>query len=270
MKNRYFTKVFIFLIIFSTLGFSVSAQRFGGGTGSSSSSSKASLTVECNIRGARVEISSIYYKDDDRPRFTGTAPFTAQLDKGDYTVIVSAPGYQSVSQNVVLSSSRTLNIQLGAEVQPQFLTVTSNVQGARVIIRGSSLSRQINGNTTFKSELEPGTYKVRVNAPGYYAMDKDVRFSRSTTVDFQLNPKIAQLEIVIPNEILDHTKANPAGRIRIFDNGSQVNGSLFELNPGQHTIRVVSGGLASQQTINVRAGESYRIELDFGFSLIKE
>ena len=268
MNKKIITGIII-LILTVFIALPAAAQRFSGSSGSSSSSSSdtVSLTVQSNVRNAQVRIESVW-TNEGRPVFTGTAPFTAQLDKGDYKVTVSAPGYGSVSQEVRMNQTKTININLAADTQ--YLTVTSNVAGARVIIRGPDINGAINGNTSFTTELPPGTYKVRVNAPGYFALDKDVNFSRSTTVDFQLQPKNAQLQIIIPDSILDYSSSNPAGRITVYDNGSEVSGNIIDLNPGQHTIRIVSGGLAVQQTINVRAGEVYSFMLDFGLSVTRE
>ncbi|MBI9106857.1 MAG: PEGA domain-containing protein [Spirochaetales bacterium] len=224
---------------------------------------KPGITVSCNVRNATVEISTPY-KNGSIAR--GSAPFTALLDKGQYSVTVSAPGYVSQTKPVNLSSSTTLNFNLEAENYS--LSVTSNVVNAKVQIKGSAINGTINGNTSFSTVLPPGTYDIKVNAPGYFALDKTVQLNGSQTVDFQLQPKTAKLNVVIPNDILNYTIPNPAGEVVVFDNGSQISGDM-QLSPGQHTIRIVSGGLAAQQTINVKAGEIYSFELNFGFAVIK-
>jgi hypothetical protein len=225
---------------------------------------KPSLKVNCNVRGATVVIGSPYQNGNVA---RGTAPFSAVLDKGSYSVTVSAPGYASRTQSINISAATTLNFNL--EVENYSLSITSNVADARVQIKGSAINGTINGNTTYSTVLPPGAYKVKVNAPGFYALEKTVQLSGSQSVDFQLQAKTAMLNVVIPNDILNYTVSNPAGQVMIYDNGKKVNGSNIQLNPGQHTIRIVSGGFAAQQTINVRAGETYSFELNFGFTVNK-
>lgn len=223
-----------------------------------------SLTVQSNVRDAKVVITGGVISG----QLIGSAPFTAQLARGNYSISVSAPGYISQQQQLNLNSNRTLNINLDAESYN--LTITSNVSGAKVFIRGGNINGQLSGVTDMTSVLPLGTYTIKVNAPGYYAEEKTLVFNQATTLNFDLKSRNARLDIIIPNEILDYSQGNPAAQIKIYDNGSKVNSGSLELSPGQHTIRVTSGGLAAQQTINVKAGESYRIELDFGFALIKQ
>ncbi len=225
---------------------------------------KANLTVQCNVRDAKVVITG----GGISGQLIGSAPFTAQLGKGSYSINVTAPGFLSASRQVSLDSNQTLNISLDAESYS--LTVTCNVPGAKVFIKGGDINGQLTGTSNMTTVLPQGTYRIKVNAPGYAAEDQTVVFTQSTTVNFQLQPRTGRLDIIIPNNMLDYSQPNPANKITIYDNGIKVNGTSLQLDPGQHTIRITSGGLASQQTINVNAGESYRIELNFGFALIRE
>ena len=225
---------------------------------------KAALQIQSNARNARVVITG----SNISGQLIGSAPFTAQIAHGRYDISVSAPGYISQSRSINLNSPATINFNL--DVETYNMNITSNVDGAKVFIRGGNINGQLTGTTDMTTVLPPGTYQVKVNAPGYYAEEQTVSFNRSMNLNFQLRARTARLDIIIPNNILDYSQQNPAGKIKIFDNGSQVNGTSLALSPGQHTIRITSGGVASQQTINVRAGESYRMELNFGFSLIRE
>ena len=265
MKNV-FKRIFLVLAVLSLTVIPAFAQRSGsiGSSGTSSAPVKPTLTVTCNVYGAVVEISTPFKNGTS---VSGPAPFSAVLDKGSYSVRVSAPGYKSQSKPVNLSASTTVNFNLEAESYN--LSVTSNVSGARVQIKGSPINGTINGTVTYSTALPAGTYTVKVNAPGYYALEKTVTLRGAQTVDFQLQPQTASLTVVIPNEILNYTISNPASQVMIYDNGRQISGSSIRLNPGQHTIRVVSGGFAAQQTINVRAGENYTFELNFGLAVIK-
>jgi len=260
MKNT-LKKILIISLILTAFTIPVFAQRTGTLSGSST---KVSLTIQCNVTNATVEISTPY-KNGNIVR--GKSPFTASLEKGSYSVTVSAPNYVSQTQNVNLQSNQT--VQFNLEAVTHTLSVTSNVVNARVQIKGSAINGTINGNTSYSTVLPPGTYTVKVNAPGYFALEKTVQLNGSQSVDFQLQPQKAKLNVVIPNEILNFTISNPAGQVMIYDNGRQINGNNIQLNPGQHTIRIVSGGLAAQQTINVKAGETYTFEMNFGFSVNK-
>lgn len=225
---------------------------------------QSALQIKSNVRDAKVVISG----GGINGQIIGSAPFTAQLKNGRYSITVSAPGYITASQEVNLNSAKNLNINL--ESESYSLKITSNVANAKVFIKGGDISGQLTGTTEMTAVLRPGTYLIKVNAPGYFAEEKNVQINGSTTVNFQLKGRTGKVAVIIPNDILDYSKSNPAGRISIFDNGSEINGTSMQLSPGQHTIRITSGGFASQQTINVKAGDSYRIELNFGFALIKE
>ncbi len=223
-----------------------------------------SLSINSNVRDAKVIIKGSGLNG----QLVGSAPFTAQLNQGNYTIDVSADGYKSASREVSLASSQNVTINL--EQNSYNLTITSNVEGAKVFIKGGSINGQLTGSTDMTTVLAPGSYQVKVNAPGYFAEEQTIYLSESTTLNIQLKGRTGRLDIIIPNEILDYSGANPAAQIKIFDNGKKVNDTSMELTPGQHTIRITSGAFASQQTINVQAGDSYRIVLDFGFELIKE
>ena len=226
--------------------------------------SNVSLQIQSNARNAEVIITGSGISG----RLVGSAPFTAQISKGRYNISVSAPGYISQSRDINLNTSQALNFNLDSLTYN--LTITSNVNGAKVFIKGGNINGQITGTTDLTTALPPGQYQVKVNAPHYYAEEQTIQFNGTMTLNIPLRSRTAKLDIIIPNNMLDYTQQNPAARIKIFDNGSPVNGTSLELTPGQHTIRITSGGVASQQTINVQPGESYRIELNFGFALIKE
>ncbi|HAK44402.1 MAG TPA: hypothetical protein DCO79_00550 [Spirochaeta sp.] len=222
------------------------------------------LTIQSNVRNAEVVITG----GGINGQLVGSAPFTAQLAKGRYSISVSAAGFKMQTKQVNLNGTKNLSFNLEADTYN--LTITSNVDDAKVFIKGGDINGQLTGNTDMTTMLPPGTYRVKVNAPQYFAEEKTVQFNGATTVDFQLRSRTGRLEVIIPNDILDYSLNNPAGRISIFDNGKEIDGTSVQLTPGQHTIRITSGAFASQQTVNVKAGESYRIELDFGFMLIKQ
>ncbi len=260
IKTKKITALLLVLLLMSSV--SVFAQR-GGSLGGSTSTQSAtySLTVNCDIRTAAVLIVPVNGNSQTR----GKAPFTVQLAPGGYRVTVSYPGFNAETKEINLNSNSTLNFNL--QQQNVNLTVTSNVQNARVVIQGNGINGQISGNASFTANLTPGTYTVRVNAPGYSPVQQTVNVNSTMTLNIPLQPQTARVNIIIPNSMLDYTTSNPAGRIKIYDNGSEINGNVLELLPGQHTIRVTSGGLAVQETITVRAGEVYNFELDFGFKI---
>ena len=339
--QKFNIKALFLLLILCLAAMPVLAQRTGGNSAPAPAPApaptKPTLSIECNVRNAQVQIATSYKSN---AFISGTAPFSAQLERGTYTVTVSAPGYESKQETVNLSSSKTITVNLGAdkaslqirsnvrdakvvisgggvsgqlvgsapftaqmmqgrynvtvsapgyittqreinlngpqnitinlEAESYRLTVISNVENAKVFIRGGDINGQLTGTTEMSTMLSKGRYTIKVNAPGYFAEEQTLNLDETTTINIQLKPRTGRLDVIIPNEILDYSKSNPAGRVSIFDNGSEIDGTSIQLTPGQHTIRVTSGGFASQQTINVRAGESYRIELNFGFSLIKE
>lgn len=139
------------------------------------------------------------------------------------------------------------------------LTVMSNVKPYTVLING----RRINGNRIF---LPAGNHNVTVQANGYSEYRTTINLNRNMVINTVLNPfrqvksKIAYVSVYIPENLINSSVHGALNQIRIFDNGRLTNGFNFEVKPGNHTIRIESGGLVIEGSYYFESGESYSIE----------
>jgi hypothetical protein len=109
---------------------------------------------------------------------------------------------------------------------------------------------------------------VRLEAEGYRSLESrlDIRPGQSgRRFVFSLEPAAARLTIRVPAQYLQQSEGTP--RIRIYVDGQLVaDRSAFvqlELQPGVHTVRIVSlgGGLSLTREFAFEAGRSYELDL---------
>lgn len=208
----------------------------------------SSLNVTSNVDGTSIQVRG--------PSNTqGNAPFRADLPRGNYTITATARGYDTQTQTVNLNSNKRVDFQL----QPTTarLNVTSNVNGADLRISGPTNTQ---GNAPFRVDLPLGNYTITASAEGYDTQTNVINLQRHENVHFNLKKSNATVQIIIPSESLNMKDVNARSLIRIFDNGTEIDGANFQIRPGQHTIQIVSGGLMIQTTIIAEAGKTYTIK----------
>jgi len=252
-------KIFLIFIVLTLVSTALIAQSSSGGR---SRSRNVSLTVTANV-SADVIIQGGRAKDGSvtTGTFQGRTPFTqANLPKGTYSVTVSANGYTSQTQQVDLQGNQTLNFNLQAANFS--LRVTSNVPSSQIFINNRSVGR---GNVSLS--YQPGSYRIRVSAPGYNDYNANIVLNENKVVNAVLQPSMGTVNISIPTTALDPRVNNARNQVRIFVDGSPQNATTLQLRPGRHAIRVTSGGLSSERMIEVQAGEVYTIEVFMGFNV---
>jgi hypothetical protein len=211
--------------------------------GRSRAPAPVTVTLQANVPGAAVSVDGL------GPQ--GGSPVSISLPPGTYTFRVSAPGFEPWAETYDIQRNQSLVANL---VRTQFeLTVSSNVN-ATVAIDGASA-----GSTTLRRRLDPGTYEVRVTAPGYIDFATTVNLDRNRSILAQLRPATAQVGLDIPPALIDPSIPGAESMLTIFVDGRPVVGRTFELTPGRHTIRVRSGGLMYEITDDFEAGGTYRI-----------
>jgi hypothetical protein len=255
----------LILILFSLLlinSFAFAQMSGNLDDGNSSSGNTVTLSIHCNVQGAAIHISG----GDIIGTKVGYADFSIELSPGTYTVEASADGYQSQTRTVRLRRDQSISFNLsgGQPVQHDAsLTVRSNVGGAHVSIWGNGVSEE--GSTTMRVDLPPGNYTVEVSKHGYITQTRQITMNRSNqTLDFSLEQerRDGTLIIILPDDIMNGNPNSARGRIQVYDNGRRLNSRdfTFDLSPGEHTIRIVSGGFATETTLHVRGGETYQLE----------
>lgn len=109
----------------------------------------------------------------------GVATFT-ELKEGEYTVRIQKSGFQTVTQTirVVPGQPTPMNITLKRETIE--LAISSNVSGYDIIIvdkAGQVIASPLNQNGTFRIDLTPNTYTIRVTKTDYKDDSKSITLS---------------------------------------------------------------------------------------------
>jgi len=234
------------------------------------------LTVTTNVAGARVYVNNAS---------VGTAPITRQVDRGTYTVRVTASGYQDYNVSVNVTGNTVVDAVLEATFQR--LTVNSSVAKARVYVNNSSV-----GTAPITRQVKRGTYTVRVTAPGYQDYQVSVTVTGNTVVNAVLEANLVSVRIVIPDGFLDDgdnrdgnnwdgngtnwdgngsnwesNNRNSRYQIRLYVDGQFSDTSSFSIAPGKHNIRISSGSFSFDADFNFLQGRSYVLEPVFSWNV---
>ncbi|MCK4541251.1 MAG: PEGA domain-containing protein [Spirochaetales bacterium] len=223
------------------------------GFGSTGPSGRYSLTVTADVSNAVLFINN-------RP--SGNTPVTVTLPAGNYEIRVAVRGYPDYRRTIKLTRNMTINV---AFANPLYtLTVSSNIQGAEVYLNGEFV-----GNTPLQHELRQGNYHLRVAVTGYREYTTDLTISRNTSINVPLEAATALVSIYIPEQLLNRQIFNAESLINIYVDGELMNVWNFQLRPGRHIIRVVSGGFAVEQAYVFRPGVVYQIQPQFGMLIVE-
>ncbi|GAA5531795.1 PEGA domain-containing protein [Deinococcus aluminii] len=148
-----------------------------------------------------------------------------------------------IPQNSWVSDTAFFTVVGRTPVQTGSLFVGTNVPNATVILNGQRLGA---ANVTF-SNIAPGTYPVRVQAPGFrdYTTTISVRAGATTN----LNVEFAQAVTPAPVTSVQYTLAirSPLNGARVFVDGQEIGtirgGSLnVEVNRGSHEVVLIAPG----------------------------
>lgn len=118
-----------------------------------------------------------------------------------------------------------------------------------------------------KETLPAGDYTITVTADGYYPETRNITLDKDISVRINLRPMTASVTISIPRRFY---AKNPEARglVRFYDNGELLRGGpVWQLTPGQHTIRIESGGLWIEGTFRFEPGKNYTIEPELSLNL---
>lgn len=202
------------------------------------------LQVNVNPDGANVSIDGV---------LIGRGDTTRVLPAGQYTLRVSAAGYQDFQQTITIQNGQTLRVNVS--LQQQQVNGTLQVfapEGSSVTLDGVLIGR---GDT---SRVVPaGQYTVRVTLNGFQDFQQVVNIGNGQTVNVQVNlqPIAREGTLVV--------RSNIAGA-RVFINGNEVgvinsNGSLTVqgLPIGSHELVLIAPNYrASVQTFSINGGQA--------------
>jgi len=182
------------------------------------------LTVSCNVARAQVFVNNAP---------VGTTPLSMQVNRGSYSVRVSAPGYQDYVANVNVAGPTAVNAVLQGNLFQ--LAVNSNVAGAQIYVNDA-----LAGTAPFIGAFAPGSYTVRASAPGYADATTVVNLHRNETVHLNLQGRLFQLAV----------NCNVAGA-QIYVNNALAGTAPFigAFPPGGYAVRATAPGYSDASTV---------------------
>jgi hypothetical protein len=122
------------------------------------------LRVSSNVQGAYVFI------DDDRKQHPpwGTTPHGELISNGAHTLLVEAPGFDSLHRKLELGhgEQKEIEVQL-ARQSSGILRVQGTAPELRVQVDEKSVGAWRSGEAPLDVELDAGSHKLTIKAPGY-------------------------------------------------------------------------------------------------------
>ncbi len=216
------------------------------------------MTVTSNVAGAQVYVNNAP---------VGTAPLSMQVDRGNYSVRVSAPGYQDYLASVNVSGPTAVNAVLQGNLFQ--LAVNSNVAGAQVFVNNALV-----GSAPYVGSFAPGSYALRVSAPGYSDASTVVALNRNETVTLMLQSSFVSVQVVIPPRFLDRDDRDRDNRdnrgrgpVRLYVDGQPQNDLNFSVPAGRHSVRITSGSFSFEADVDLAPGRNYVLEPVFSWTL---
>ncbi len=211
------------------------------------------ITYSLTVTSA-VQNSTVYIDGQAR----GRAPTRLSLSQGRYTVMVEADNYYPFTQEVTLNRDIAINAQL--EPMTFTLNLTSNVQGAEVFLGNERI-----GRTPLQAQVNPGAYTLRVTAAGYFESSQAINIAEDFTINVSLRKLNSKVTFTVPREYLNPSVKNAIGQFQLYVDGARVRGSItqpFEVEVGEHVVRVVSGGFFFESRYVFEAGRDYILEFN--------
>ena len=212
------------------------------------------LTVSSNVAGAQVYLNNAP---------VGTAPLSLRVDRGNYSVRVSAPGYQDYLASVNVAGPTAVNAVLQGDLFQ--LAVNCNVAGAQIYVNNAPV-----GTAPFIGAFAPGSYAVRASAPGYSDSSRVIHLYRNETLSLVLQSAMVSVQIVIPPDFVDRRRGDSRDRereIQLFVDGQPYDDLRFSVEPGRHNLRLAIGGISLSADYDFAPGHSYVLEPLFSWSL---
>ncbi|WP_420595016.1 DUF4384 domain-containing protein [Deinococcus sp.] len=167
-----------------------------------------------------------------------------------------------IPQNSWVSDTAFYNVVTQQQAQTGNVFVGTNVAGAVVFLNGQRLG---DANQTF-SAIRPGTYPIRITAPGYspYANNITVRANATTNVNVEFNRTVTPAPAPVSNTAPVNIRSSVNGAA-VYVDGRQVgtiqNGGLnLTLTRGSHEILLVAPGYRTfVNTYNIDKGGTITI-----------
>jgi hypothetical protein len=213
------------------------------------------LRISANVAGAQVYLNNAP---------VGPTPLSLRVDRGNYSVRVSAPGYQDYLAAVNVAGPTAVNAVLQGHLLQ--LAVNCNVAGAQVYVNNALV-----GTAPYLGAFAPGSYTVRASSPGYGDASTVIHLSRNETLSLVLQSALISVRIVIPPDFIDRrlgdSRDKDRDQIRLFVDGQPSDDLSFSVPAGRHNLRLLIGGITLSADYDFAQGRSYVLEPMFSWSL---
>jgi PKD repeat protein len=211
---------------------------------------KGNISVSSNPAGASVYLDGV---------FTGQATNTLLLniDPGSHAVMLTLPGYQNVTTQVMVTAGQTAQVFVSfIPVPPSTgnISVSSDPTGAAIYLDGSSTGFVTNALLT---GINPGSHTVRLSLAGYQDVSTQITVTAGQTVlvfvSLAPNPTTGIIQV----------SSGPTGAMIFLDGnntGQVTNAALNGIVPGIHSVALVLNGYQNFSTqVTVAAGQTVPI-----------
>lgn len=178
---------------------------------------------------------------------------SASVAPGVYRVTVKAKGFYDWTQDLNIAENMKQVVNLTPMTYKLF--ISTNADNSKIYI--DNLEK---GTGSFNGQLDPGTYTIVIRSSGFMDYKATVTLDRDVNLSAKLKELMAKVTINIPKSIINTKSKSALNDIKVFVDGKSVKGFNFELKPGNHLIRIESGGFAVEGQYKISGGKSYTIE----------
>lgn len=216
-------------------------------------SAKHQLTIETNVRGAQIYINGA---------FVGYTPFVSFYHPGTYSISIRLNGYEEYSRSIKLGGAYRLYASLDPLPYPVYIDA-ANISGAS-IYRDSVFI----GNTPYRGTWMPGSYSIRITAPGYNDYIDRVSVSGPLTLQASLVGAFVDYEIRIPASFaIRGNRALSFNDFVIYLDDRRIDSPYGRAVPGAHRLTMILDDLRLETDFELSQGRPLVIEPFFGVHL---
>lgn len=207
--------------------------------------SEYKVSITSNVNNADIFIDGV---------LKAKTPAVILLQTGNYNLKVKAAGYADAVQQLAVTADTAYNVTLQSLVVYYTLEVAANLHGARVFVNGKD-----SGETPVSLSLPEGNYSVKVVKPDFADFEQAVQLNKTTKIMAILQPMTAIVKIIIPPQTIKNGHEQ-FRKVEVFLDGQRVKDLEFTAPRGPHQVRVASGFLVLETTIDFVPGKIYEIK----------
>jgi len=179
------------------------------------------VSINADARGAKVYIND---------RFVGQTPYATKLFPGDYSIRLTADGFEDYDKSISINDNFNLMANMNRRIRDFNVSINADARGAKVYINDRFV-----GQTPYNTRLAQGEYSIRLTAEGFedYAKNIDVNGDVNLMADMQRRVRDYNINILVN-----------VGGTKIFVDDRLVGTAQYRgrIQEGQHTVRVTADG----------------------------